>query len=336
MVNLKDVSIKAGVSTATVSRHINNKGFISKELKQRINKAIKELDYYPNMVAKSLSKGYTKVIGIIIPDITNPFFPELVRGVFDFLIKKNYHLHLCNSDNDPKKEELFLRDFKAMWLDGIIIAPSDSENRDIGIFNEITCPKVIVDREVLGLDADLVIINNEKGAYDAVSYLIQQGHKRIVCLSGLKYTLTAQKRYEGWRKAMIENGFLTEGLEFWGKFDINSGYQMMNEALKKLNFIDAVFASNDLIALGAIHAIKEKKIKIPEEISIMGFDDIYVDQFLTPALTTFKQPTYEIGVKSAELLLERIAKRNKKNITKKRIIIEGNLVIRDSVKNKMN
>ncbi|MCL4386427.1 MAG: LacI family transcriptional regulator [Actinobacteria bacterium] len=336
MVNIKDVSTKAGVSTATVSRYINNNGFISKELRQKIDNAIKELGYYPNMVAKSLSKGYTKVIGIIIPDITNPFFPELVRGAFDFLIKKNYHLHLCNSDNDPKKEELFLRDFKAMWVDGVIIAPSDSENRDLGIFNEITFPKVIVDREVLGVDADLIIINNKKGAYDAVSYLIQQGHKRIVYLGGSKYTLTAQKRHEGWGKAMIENGFLTEGLEFWGEFNINSGYKMMNEALKKLNSIDAVFASNDLIALGAIRAIKEKKIKIPEEISIIGFDDIYVDKFLTPALTTIKQPIYEVGVKSAELLLERIAKKNKKDITKKRIIIEGSLVIRDSVKNKIN
>lgn len=331
MSNLKDVAKKSNVSIATVSRYINNKGFISDKLRSRIESAIKELSYSPNRVAQGLSKGRTGTIGIIIPDITNPFFPELVKGASDYLFIKDYHVHLCSSDNDPKKEELFLKDFQSMWVDGIIIAPSDSENRDFTIFNQIKCPKVIVDREIIGLDVDLVVVNNEKGSLDAVNYLIENGHKKIIFLGGSKYTVTAQKRYSGWKKAMESANLITENLAFWGNFSTESGYQMMKEVMKNIKNIDAIFASNDLLALGVIEALREKGLNIPKDISIISFDDIYVSRFLTPPLTTIKQPIYEIGKKSAEILLYRILKKSKRSSFKK-LVLEGNLVIRNSVR----
>lgn len=333
MANLEDVAKKSGVSTATVSRFLNNKGFISDELKDKISSAIKELNYYPNRVARSLSKGNTGIIGIIIPDITNPFFPELVKGASDFLVQKNHYVHLCSSENDPKKEELFLRDFRSMWVDGIIIAPSDSENRNFDVFNEVICPIVVVDREIIGLKTDLVVIDNKNGAYDATNYLIKNGHKKILYLGGSSFTLTAQKRFLGWKKAMEENRLPIDGLSFWGSFTIESGHQMMLEAFNNINKIDAVFAGNDLIALGAIQAIKEKNLNIPEDISIIGFDDIYLSKFITPPLTVIRQPIYQIGEKSSEILLDRIMKKNKKHIPK-RIVIPGNLIIRESVRRK--
>jgi len=202
MVSLKDVSKKANVSVATVSRYINNVGFISKELRCRIKSVIEELNYSPNRVAQSLSMGKTGTVGIIIPDISNPYFPEIVRGASDFLFEKGLHVHLCNSDSDSKKEELFLKDFKSMWVDGVIIAPSDSENANFDIFNKIKCPTVIIDREITGLNIDLVVINNEKGAYEAVDYLIKNKNRKVVFLGGPKFTKTAWKRYIGWKKAM--------------------------------------------------------------------------------------------------------------------------------------
>lgn len=333
MKNLKDVAKEAGVSTATVSRYINNVGFISDELKSKINKAIKELNYYPNKVARSLSKGKTGIIGIIIPDITNPFFPELVKGASDLLITKGYHVHLCSSENDFKKEELFLRDFQSMRVDGIIIVPSDSEKRDSNIFNEIMCPIVMADREITGLDIDIIVFSNKKGAYDAVNYLIQNGHKKIVFLGGSIVTVTAQKRSSGWEKAMKENNLSIDNLSYWGDYSVESGYLMMNDVFNKLNKIDAVFASNDLIALGAIQSIKEKGLSIPNDISIVGFDDIYICKFLTPPLTVIHQPIYEIGSRAVELLLNRISKK-KNNNTTKRIVLTGELIIRGSVNKK--
>jgi len=330
MVNLKNVAKEAGVSTATVSRFINNKGYISDSLKKRIRLAIKKLNYYPNKVARNLSKGSTRIIGIIIPDITNPFFPEIVKGVSDLLFQKNYYVHLCSSENDPKKEETFLRDLKSMWIDGIIIIPSDSENRSFDVFNKSTCPIVIIDREIIGLELDMVIADNKNSAYTATDYLIENGHKKILFLGGLAFTLTAQKRFQGWEKAMKENNLPTDGLYLWGKFTIESGYKMMLEAFNNLSSIDAVFASNDLIALGAIKAIREKNLNIPKDISIIGFDDINISKFLTPPLTVIHQQIYQMGRKASEILLDRIKKKGKEYVIKK-IIVPGELIIRESV-----
>ena len=178
MATLTDVAKRANVSIATVSRYINNVGFISEELKSNIECAVKELNYSPNKVAQNLSKGRTGTVGIIIPDISNPFFPELVKGAADFLFTKNFHVHLLNSDNDPKKEELLLKDFQSIRVDGIIIAPSDSEKRNFDIFNQIKCPKVVVDREIIGLSADLVVVDNKNATFNMVNYLIKNGHKK--------------------------------------------------------------------------------------------------------------------------------------------------------------
>jgi LacI family transcriptional regulator len=326
---VKDVAKLANVSIATVSRYINNVGFISGELKSKIERAIKELDYYPNKIAQNFSKGRTGTVGIIIPDISNPFFPELVRGVSDFLFGNNLHVHLLNSDNDPDKEELFLKDLQSMWVDGIIIAPSDSENRNFNLFNQIQSPKVILDREIIGLSTDLVVVNNKKGSFEAVKYLISNGHRSIVFLGGLRFTLTAQKRYSGWMRALTENHIYDKDYEFWGEYSIDSGYRMMQEVFEKIGKVDAVFACNDLISLGAMQAVEERKYKMPDDISIVGFDDIYLSKFLKPPLTTVRQPTYEMGETAARLLLSRIE--NNEEYEPEKIVVEGQLIIRGSV-----
>lgn len=332
MVTIKEIAKRVGVSVGTVSKVLNFNGTVGKNNRDKIIKTIKELNYRPNRIARSLSKGKTKNIGFIIPDIKNPFFPEIVRGASDVLMSDGYYVFLCSSDNDPNKEDLYINDLISMWIDGIIIAPSDTENRDINIFNNIISPFVVVDREIKGLEKDLVIINNKKGAYNAVSYLIENGHKKIVVLAGSKYTKTAQNRLAGWKMAMEERSLFKEEFVFFGDFSIESGYKMIKEVFNRLGLVDAVFACDDLIALGAIQAIEEKGYKIPDNISIVGFDDIYLSRFLKPPLTTVKQPIYEIGKIAAEILLDRI--NNPEEFSPKKIVVEGNLIFRESVKRK--
>ncbi|TET03724.1 MAG: LacI family transcriptional regulator [Candidatus Atribacteria bacterium] len=332
MVTIKKIAKKAGVSVGTVSKVLNYDKTVSEINKRKVIRIIKELNYRPNRIARSLSKGKTKNVGFIIPDITNPFFPELVRGASDLLLSNGYYVFLCSSDNDSNKEDFYINDLVSMWIDGIIIAPSDTENRDIGIFNKIISPFVVVDREIKELNKDLIIINNKKGAYGAASYLISNGHRRIVILAGPQYTKTAQDRFMGWKKALEEKALFREEFAFWGNFSIDSGYEMMKKVFNNLGKVDAVFACNDLIALGAIQAIEEKKYKIPDDISIIGFDDIYLSRFLKSPLTTVKQPIYDMGKIAAEILLDRMS--SSKDFVPKKVVIEGNLIERGSVAKK--
>ena len=333
MVTIKEIAKKARVSVGTVSKVLNYNETVSEINRKKVIKTIKELNYTPNRIARSLSQGKTKNIGFIIPDITNPFFPALVKGASDILISKGYYVHLCSSDNDPDKEDLYINDLKSMWADGIIIAPSDTENRNISVFNTIMSPFVVVDRVIEGLNKDLVIINNKKGAYEEVDYLINNGHKKIVLLAGPKHTKTAQNRFKGWKKAVDEKKLFKEEFAFWGKFTIDSGYEMMKKVFNNLGKVDAVFACNDLIALGAIQAIEEKKYKIPRDISIIGFDDIYLSRFLKPPLTVVRQPIYDMGKIAGEILLDRMT--NSSDFIPKKVVIEGKLVIRGSVSRKI-
>ena len=332
MVTIKEIAKKAGVSVGTVSKILNFDESVTEKNKNKIIKTIEKLNYKPNRVARSLSKGKTKNIGFIIPDIKNPFFPEIIGGVSEVLVSNGYYVFLCSSDNDTYKEDLYIDDLVSMWVDGIIIAPSDTENRDINVFNNILSPLVMVDREIKGLKRDLVIINNKKGAYDAVKYLIESGHKKIAVLAGPEYTNTAQNRLAGWKMSMEENNLFKEEYIFWGNFSIESGYEMMKEVFSRLGLVDAVFAGNDLIALGAIQFIEEKGYKIPDDISIVGFDDIYVSSFLNPPLTTVRQPASKMGKVAAETLLNRI--KSPEEFKPEKFVIEGDLIVRKSVKRK--
>lgn len=334
MTTIKDVAKKAGVSVGTVSNAINNIDIVSENTRRKVIKAIKELNFKPNSIARSLSKGKSNNIAIIVPEINNPFFPELIRGITDYLETKGYYAIIRNTDGSEKKEEIFIRDLNSLFVSGMIITPTDTNGRNFQILSELKVPMVIVDRESDTLKEDIVIVNNHKGAYEAVSYLINCGHKIIIILCGSKHTKTAQNRYIGWEKAMKENGLFNNDYIYWGDFTIDSGRKNMDEVLKKFKKVDAVFASNDIIAIGAMQAIRENGLRIPEDISIIGFDDISFSKLLYPPLTTIRQPVYEIGSMASEILLKKIEGKNQqKNVC--RYVIDGELVIRDSVANKV-
>jgi LacI family transcriptional regulator len=326
---LKDIAAKAKVSIKTVSRVINNEPMVSDNTRSRVEEVIGEMGYQPNLIARSLKKRKSNTIGLIMPDIGNPAFTEMVKGCMDTLNEKGYFIFVGSYEDDPEKEEEFIKDFNSMLIDGLIVIPSITEERDLTIFEKINCPVVFMDREIDALDRDAVISGNRNGAYRATKYLIEKGHKKTVILGGLKTVKPAKKRFEGWKKALNEKGLFSEDLVFWGSFSIESGYRMMKEALERLNMVEAVFAGNDIVALGAMNAIKEKKLNIPEDISIIGYDDMFFSQYLNPSLSSVSVRLFDVGKTAAELLLNRIKK--PVNFKPRRIVMECDLILRDSV-----
>lgn len=326
---LKDIAKKVKVSIKTVSRVINDEPMVSKNTRVKVKAVIEELGYQPNLIARSLKKKRSNTIGIILPDIGNPAFTEMVKGCMDSLNRMGYYTFLGSYEDDPTKEEEFIRDFNSMLIDGLMIIPSTTENRDISIFERINCPVVLIDREIDGLNRDTVISGNKDGAYRATKHLINTRHKKIAFLGGLKTVKPAKKRFEGWKKALDEKNLFIEDLVFWGSFSTESGYLMMNDALKRMGSLDAVFAGNDIVALGAMNAIKDKKLDIPGDISIIGYDDMFFSQYLNPSLSSVAAKLFVQGKTAAELLLKRI--KDPVDFKPKRIVIECDLVLRDSV-----
>lgn len=312
MATMKDVAELAGVSTATVSRVLTGKTNVSPELRARVLKAVEELDYQPSRVARSLRVRTTQIIGLIISDIRNPFFTSVVRGVEDVAYANGYTLILCNSDEDPAKERLYIDVMRAERVAGIIISPTSETNEYYKLLLESGISIVSMDRRMRGLEVDTVVVNNVEGAYQAVSHLIKLGHKRIGLIGGPTMITTGRERQEGYEKALKEHGLaVTPGLIKVGDFKQESGYQRANEFLEVEDPPTALFVANNLMTLGALNAIHERGLKIPQDIAIVGFDDMPWAPSLEPPLTVIAQPTYELGRAAAEALLGRITDRDR-------------------------
>ncbi|MCL5072770.1 MAG: LacI family transcriptional regulator, partial [Actinobacteria bacterium] len=324
--------LPANVSIRTVTRVLNDEPLVNKKTRLAVQKVISETGFKPNLIARSLRTGSTNFIGFIIPDTVNPSFTEFVRGATDFFDTYNYHIIICSTDDNLDKEISLIKDFSTMWIAGMLIVPTITENRDKSIFDSVSWPIVIVDREISGLNRDLVKINNFDGAYRAVKYLIDLGHKKIAVIAGLKSIKDSIERYKGWEKAMKEKQLYRKDLINWGENTTESGKKITQYILKKHKDIDAIFACSDVTAFGSIQAIEENGFKIPEDISLIGFDDTYISRFLRPPLTAVHYPLYETGKKAAEILLNRIIDHT--NIEPIKIVLNCDLTIRDSVARK--
>jgi LacI family transcriptional regulator len=305
-VTIKDIARLSGVSTATVSKIINGKDSdISKSTIERVKRIIEEQNYSPNIVARSMITKKTKTIGLVIPDVRNPFFTDLVRGAEDVANERGYSLLFCNTDDDLKKEIKYINNLIEKRVDGIALAGAAERNQSLEENIDIKVPIVSLDRNVYfkGIEGKIEV-DNFSGAYDAVTHLIQLGHKNIMFLSGPLNIKLSKDRLEGYKRALADNNIAyNEKLVIFGKYSSESGYERIrNRTLDKS--MTAIFCGNDLIAIGAMNALKEKNIRIPEDISIVGFDDIYISSLVTPALTTVTQPSYEIGYQAVEILID--------------------------------
>ncbi len=330
---ISDIAKMANVSKATVSRVINNKPEgVGKETRENILKIIEESGFQPSMVARGLVTKKTKSIGLIITDIDNSFYPQLVRGAEDYANKLGYSLFLCNSANNPEKEKEYIKVFLEKSVDGVILSSSMNETSyHYNILESKNTPLVVLDRCIDGDHYDAsVFFDNFRGAYIAVNYLINNGHKNIAFISGPKSLVISQNRLRGYRMALEERNIkVKEDIIVEGDFQFESGYKRAAELIDQGKEFTAIFAGNDLMAIGSIKALKSRNIKIPDQVEIIGFDNVDISRFIEPQLSTIGQPAYEMGVRGAEQLIKLI---EGKKIVNKNIILEPELILRETTK----
>ncbi|MCS7201400.1 MAG: LacI family transcriptional regulator [Dictyoglomus sp.] len=327
---MKDVAKLAGVSVSTVSHVINKTRHVEEETKKKVLSAIKELGYRPNIVARSLRKKTTHTVGLIVSNITNLFYPEVVRGVEDTLLNYKYNLILCNSDENIDKEREYIEVLYSKQVDGIIITPSKSTEtrKNLEIFISQNIPVVLVDRRIKGIDTDVVLVDNISGTFLATEYLINLGHKRIGIITGPLDTTTGKERLEGYLQALDKNKIpRDDSLIKEGDFKRDGGYIKGKELLSLEDPPTAIISSNNLMTLGLISAIQELELKIPDDLSVISFDDMEWFKYFSPSITAIYQPSYELGKNAGLLLLERLRRRRKKA---KEVILPTKLIIRES------
>jgi LacI family transcriptional regulator/LacI family repressor for deo operon, udp, cdd, tsx, nupC, and nupG len=308
MASMNEVAKRAGVSIATVSRVLNNSDSVNEATRLKILKAIKELKYQPSRVAKRLrSKSVSSnLLGVLIPDIQNPFYVDVLRGIEDVAYRNNYAIIMCNYGQDEKKEILYLDILQSEAIDGLIAAPVNENDQRLKNIIKGGLPVVCVDRGLAGIDVDIVWVNNEEGAYSAVNHLVKSGYKRIAYISGLPSIPSSRMRENGYRRALENAGLMDSGLIKYGNSSYASGVELCAELLDMPNPPDAIFTGNNLITLGALETIHKRKKQIPNDVAIVGFDDMFWASSLNPPLTAVRQPAYEIGKRAGELLIQRI------------------------------
>lgn len=331
-ITIKHIAQEAGVSTATVSKVLNKKdAHISAATVDRIMKIVKEYNYIPNGLASSMVTKKTKTLGLLIPDITNPFFPEIARGVEDKASEENYSVIFCNTDDDLVKEEKCLSMLIEKMVDAIIIVPSAERTKDFKCLKNISIPIVFVDRDLeIDYFTAKVLVDNYEGSYNAVTYLIEKGYKKIAFLTGPSSTKTSQQRLEGYKKA-LEDGQITydETYILEGTFKREWGKEGIQQLIKQQIDFDAVYCGDDIIAIGAMKALKDKGYRIPEDIGIMGYDNIYISELVEPSLSTVRQPNYHMGSEAVSIALDAI---DNKNTQCEVTILKTELIIRKSTK----
>lgn len=308
MATMKQVAERAGVSTSTVSHVLNNTRIVSEEARTRVLTAIADLRYIPSAVARSLKNDRTHTIGMMIPNNSNPYFAEVIQGVEDASFKLGYNIILCNSYDDPKKQAAYIHVLLEKRIDGLVLVAAGSNDDELTrLLTDEALPKVLVDREINGVMADFIHADHEQGAYLATKYLLDLGHRAIACVSGPKDLLSSRDRVSGYLRALREYGvkFRLDCLVN-ADFTSQGGYLAFQQLLSLAQRPTAIFVSNDLMAIGGLCAASAAGIRIPDQLSVVGYDDIALASYTTPPLTTIAQPKHEIGVLTARALVERM------------------------------
>lgn len=307
-VTIKEVAEKAGVSPATVSRAVGHYGYVSEKTRRKILAAIRELGYKPNAIARSMVTKSTHTIGLVITDITNPFFAQLARGVEEVTWQNGYTLILANTDENLEREQAMVRTLQEKRVDGLIVVPASSNPaphlKDLLLEGT---PLVLVDRSVKDCAVDVVMVDNESGAYQAVSHLISQGYRRIAMIVDNLDITTNTERMAGYQRALKDGGIETdESLVRSCQYTQQSAYTLVAEMLKSPHPPTALFTANNFMTIGAIHAIQEARLSIPADIGLVGFDDVNWTELNNPRLTMVAQPVQDIGKVAAQRLVARM------------------------------
>jgi LacI family transcriptional regulator len=306
MATIKDVASAAGVSYTTVSHVVNGTRPVSDEAKRKVEDAVRQLGYVPSAVARSLKQSETFTVGVLIPSSINPFFAELTRGIEDYCHGAGYCVFLCNSDDDPRRQRNYLRVLLEKRVDGLIVASAGDTAALAEGLARTAIPLVVLDRPVPGVSASQVSIDHETGAYLATRHLLDAGHRAIACVRGPKGLEVSEARLAGWSRALTEAG-VKPNIRWvvQGDFSSASGYRAGLKLLEAQR-VSAVFACNDLMAIGVLRAAAERGVSVPEQLSVVGFDDIELGRYVYPALTTVGGSIRGLGETAAQVLIEAI------------------------------
>ncbi|MCP3739451.1 LacI family DNA-binding transcriptional regulator [Rossellomorea sp. BNER] len=327
MIKLKEVAERANVSTATVSRVLSNTGKVTEKTKKKVLAAMEELNYQPNFLARQLRKLETKTILVVVPDIANTFFSKVIRGIESVAIQNGYQVLLGDSQNNGQSESQYLNHLRYKQIDGVILLTARTDSRLIEDLSD-DYPVVLACEYLEGSRIPTVSIDNISSARKMTDHLIKQGHQRVAHISGPMNIILGRDRLKGYEQAMTQNSYeIDQVLVQEGDFSYESGYKLMEKFLALQNPPTAVFAANDEMAIGAIKAIKKHRLSVPEDIAVVGFDDIDMASIMEPELTTVAQPTFDIGSTAMDLLL---CLMKKEPLTKKQFVLEDQLMIRQS------
>jgi len=331
MANMKQIARRAGVSLGTVSHVLNGTARVREPLRKRVEETVLFLGYQPSALARGLRRDRTNIIGMVIPDIANPFFPAVVRGAEDIAFSNRYRMILCNTDNDHSKELAHLNELRTFLPSGLIVIPSNFSDltKQADLYHKSGTAVVCVDRLPKRWQGDSITVANEQGAHAVTRHLIQLGHERIAIITGPLHLTSSEQRLKGYRRAMatarrkVPPEYLQESL-----FDLESGRQKALLLLRLLPHPTAIFAADDMIAMGVLQAIRHLGLRCPEDVSVVGFDDLEFSSLLHPPLSSVYQPGYQLGATAARLLLDRV---NGDTGPAKHIVLETELRIRESV-----
>jgi LacI family transcriptional regulator, fructose operon transcriptional repressor len=326
MVSIKDVAKAAGVSTATVSRVLSNGAHVRPEVRERVMEVVEQLSYRPNLLARSLRSQQSNTIGLIVSDIRNPFFTEMSRAIEDMAYEQGLSLILCNTDENPEKEAIYLNLMHDQNVAGVIFSPTLHMATNFTV-SQITFPTVVIDRAITDADVDAVLLDNVDAANRLTTHLIECGYRNIGILYGETST-TGRERYRGFEKALRAHN-LSPVAEHVKSVQpkIEAGYAATLKILDTGQPLDALFTTNSLLAAGALQAIQERNLTIPDDLALVTFDETTWASLVQPSLTLITQPTYEIGKTATELLLQRIADPNRAT---RQVIMKGQLLVRGS------
>jgi len=328
---LRDVARRAGVSAGMAGRVLGNYGSYSDVTRRKVQAAAKAVAYSPNVIARALKTRHTKTVGVLIPDITTFFWTTMVRGIQDRAARDGFSIVLCNSDEESHNEKAYLRTLVERSIDGLIMCPTLDIHSFLARLSRGGTPLVLVDRHVPGLRAATIRVDNRAGAVEAVTHLAALGHRRIAIIKGIDGVETSDERFAGYVEALRDNGLkVRPSLVKEGRFLKNRAITATQELLRMKDRASAIFVCNEPMASGCMLALKESGVRVPQDISLICFDDPVWAEYTSPPLTTVSQPSYTMGMLAFDYLLAQITDRNRKGKYLQDVVLKTTLVVRES------
>jgi LacI family transcriptional regulator len=335
MATILEVAQRAHVSIATVSNVIRGTRRVSPRLAERVRAAIRELNYTPNEIARSLKVKQTRMLAMVLPDITNPFFPEIIRGAEDTAFERGYFLMTANTDEQIGRERRIVAALRSYRVDGLLLASaSGTDTSHLKSTIDAGVALVCLDRFVPGIKTDAVLLDNVRGAQECVRHLLHQGHRRIAIITGALHLQTARERLRGYERAFREGGIAVDPrMLHEGDFRYDSGYRLGKHIMEEANRPTGIFVCNGMMAHGVLKAFEELDIRCPNDVALATFDDLAVDSPFHPHLTAVVQPSYEMGARATTILIDRIEGR----LTKEAFVVRvaPTLVLRESTEKRL-